>query len=265
MTPLSANLGFLWHDRPLPDAIRAAKSAGFDAVECHWPYRHDTVAVKAALDETGLPMIGLNTIKGPREDDAGLAAQSGREEEARRSIDEAFDYGAFVGAQGVHVMAGNVGEQTAEDCLGTFSRNLDYACDRAADNGMTVLIEPLNPYDNPGYALIGLDMATSLLQHVNRPELKIMFDCYHLQITDGDLLRRFRKARSMVGHVQFAGVPERGEPDRGEVAYDRLLPAIVAAGFNGPFGAEYRPSGATDDSLGWMQAFRPSQSTSVKI
>lgn len=256
MTPLSANLGFLWQDRPLPDAIRAAKAAGFDAVECHWPYEHNVEAVKAALDETGLPMIGLNTVKGPREGDVGLAAQLDREDEARQSIDQAFDYGARIGARGVHVMAGTVGEQTAKDCLGTFARNLDYACDRAADKGMMALTEPLNPYDNPGYVLIGLDMATSLLQHVNRTELKIMFDCYHLQITDGDLLRRFRKAQSMIGHVQFAGVPDRGEPDRGEIAFDRLLPAIAEAGFDTPFGAEYQPSGKTDDTLGWMAAFR---------
>lgn len=256
MTPLSANLGFLWQDLPLPDAIRAAKAAGFDAVECHWPYDHDVDAVKAALDETALPMIGLNTVKGSREGDVGLAAQSGREDEARQAIDQAFEYGARIKARAVHVMAGTVGEQSAEDCLGTFARNLDYACERAANHGMVALIEPLNPYDNPGYALIGFDMATSLLQHVGRTELKILFDCYHLQITDGDLLRRFRKAQAMIGHVQFAGVPDRGEPDRGEVAYDRLLPAIAEAGFDGPFGAEYRPSGRTDDSLGWMQAFR---------
>ncbi|EAU41034.1 hydroxypyruvate isomerase, putative [Fulvimarina pelagi HTCC2506] len=255
MTPLSANLGFLWNDRPLPDAIRAAKAAGFDAVECHWPYAHDADAVKAALEETGLAMLGINTVKGPRESDFGLAAQPGREAEARRAIDEAFDYGTRVGASAVHVMAGLAGPDEMAS-MASFVTNLGHACDWAHDTGMKVLIEPLNPYDNPGYFLIGFDKAREVVDAVGRDELKIMFDCYHLQITDGDLLRRFRDNRAVVGHVQFAGVPDRGEPDHGEVAYDRLLPAIADAGYSGAFGAEYRPSGRTDATLKWMTAFR---------
>ncbi|PZX19044.1 hydroxypyruvate isomerase [Palleronia aestuarii] len=256
MIPLSANLGFLWTDLSLPDAIRAAKAAGFDAVECHWPYEEDADAVRAALDETDFRMIGLNTVKGPRDGDSGLAAQPGREDEARSAIDQAFDYGAKIGAGGVHVMAGTLGGQDPEACAATFAENLVHACDRAAENGMMVLIEPLNPYDNPDYFLIGLDMAKGVISRVNREELRIMFDCYHLQITGGDLLRRFRDTRDLIGHVQFAGVPDRGEPDRGEVAFDRLLPAIAEAGFAGPFGAEYRPAGATGETLHWMRSFR---------
>ena len=256
MTPLSANLGFLWTDRSLPEAIRAAGAAGFDAVECHWPYDEDAAAVRAALDETGLPMIGLNTVKGPREGDVGLGAQPGREDEARAAIDQSFDYGARIGARAVHVMAGTLGAQDPESCAAAFAGNLVHACERAADAGMIALIEPLNPYDNPDYFLMGLDMAKGVLERVNRPELKIMFDCYHLQITDGDLLRRFEGSVDLVGHVQFAGVPDRGRPDRGEVAYERLLPAIREAGFDAPFGAEYKPGGDTGASLGWMSAFR---------
>lgn len=257
MIPLSANLGFLWADRALPEAVRAAKAAGFDAVELHWPYDVPAADLRAALEETGLPVIGLNTVKGPRDGDAGLSAQPGREEEARAAIDQAFDYGAEIGARGVHVMAGALGNRDPDACAATFVNNLAHACDRAAERGMIALIEPLNPYDNPGYFLIGLDRATELLERVDRPELKIMFDCYHLQITGGDLLRRFRDVRGAVGHVQFAGVPDRGRPDRGEIAYERLLPALSEAGWAGPFGAEYRPgAGGTDAELGWMAGFR---------
>ncbi|RFC63468.1 isomerase [Fulvimarina endophytica] len=253
---LSANLGFLWRDRPLPEAIRAARAAGFDAVECHWPYGEEAAVVRSALEETGLSMLGLNTAKGPREGDFGLAAQPGREAEARAAIDEAFDYGEAIGAKAVHVMAGSLKGQPRAACEESFARNLGHACDRAKAAGMIALIEPLNLYDNPDYALVGLDRATAMIEQVGRPELKIMFDCYHLQITGGNLLRRFGDVREMIGHVQFAGVPDRGEPDRGEVAYDRLLPAIRDAGWTGPFGAEYRPAGQTDATLGWMAAFR---------
>lgn len=255
MTLLSANLGFLWKDRPLPDAVRAAKDAGFDAIECHCPYEDNMSDVIAALAETGLPMLGINTVSGSRDGDIGLAAQPGGEDEACRAIDQAFDYGSRIGAAFVHVMAGRGGSDDASSTA-SFVANLRYACDRARDARMGVLIEPLNPYDAPGYFLIGFDKARRILDMVGRDELKIMFDCYHLQITDGDLLRRYRDNRDLIGRVQFAGVPDRGEPDRGEVAYDRLLPAIADAGYSGAFGAEYRPSGKTEATLQWMKAFR---------
>jgi len=249
----SANLGFLWTELALPDAIRRAMAAGFDAVECHWPYDADREAVKAALAETGLPMLGLNTRKGSKEGDFGLSAVPGREAEARAAIDEALDYGSAIGAKAVHVMAGKASDPQAAD---VFDANLHYACDRAGEAGMTVLLEPLNPRDAAGYFLIGLDKAVAIIERLGRPELKIMFDCYHMQITGGDLLERFKAHRALIGHVQFAAVPSRAEPDEGEIAYHRLLPALAAAGYAGPFGAEYKPRGSTDSGLNWLADFR---------
>jgi len=252
MTALSANLGFLWTDRPLPEAIRAAEEAGFDAVECHWPYAEDAGAVRAALLETGLPMLGLNTGKG-RPGEFGLSALPDRVDEAREAIREAFRYGAHIGAGAVHVMAGTASGAAA---LATFESNLLFACDLARDAGMRVLVEPLNERDAPGYFLVRLEEAEALVRRLARPELRIMFDCYHQQISGGDLLRRFERCRDLVGHVQFAAVPSRAEPDEGEIAFERLLPALRAVGYDGAFGAEYRPRGETGAGLGWMPALR---------
>ncbi|ORE95164.1 TIM barrel protein [Aurantimonas sp. 22II-16-19i] len=253
MLRLSANLGFLWTELPLADAIRRAKAAGFDAVECHWPYESDPLAVRAALEETGLPMLGINTRRGRTGIDNGLAAVPGREAEARAAIDEAFAYGARIGAGRVHVMAGNAfGIDGARE---TFEANLAYACDIAALNAMGVLIEPLNHRDAPGYFLVDLALAADIAGRLARPELSLMFDCYHLQITGGDLLERFRAHRRIVGHVQIAAVPSRAEPDGGEVAYERLLPMLEAAGYEGYVGAEYRPATTTEAGLGWMARF----------
>ena len=105
MPRLSANLGFLWADLALPEAIRAAARAGFDAVECHWPYAFDPGAVRAALDETGLEMLGLNTVRGGAGEN-GLLALPGREAEARAAIAQALDYAGRIGCKAVHVMAG---------------------------------------------------------------------------------------------------------------------------------------------------------------
>ena len=142
----SANLGFLWNDRPLPEAIRAAKAAGFDAVECHWPYDVPAASVKAALDETGLPMLGLNTRRGDvGAGDNGLSAIPGRETEARAAIDEAVAYARALGTPNIHVMAGFAEGEAARQ---TFVSNLPYACETAAPHGITILIEPLNRYDD---------------------------------------------------------------------------------------------------------------------
>ncbi len=252
MSLLSANLGFLWTDRSLPDAIRAAREAGFDAVECHWPYEEDQASVRAALRETGLPMLGLNTRKG-RPGEFGLSAVPGREEEARAAIREAFAYGSGIGARAVHVMAGVASGMAAERC---FVENLRYACDLAAEAGMYVLIEPLNRRDVPGYFLLELDLAVSILRALDRPQAHILFDCYHQQIEGGDLIRRFEACRDLVGHVQFAAVPSRAEPNEGEICFERLLPALRDAGYAGFFGAEYRPRRQTTAGLGWMEPIR---------
>lgn len=249
MLRFSANLGFLWTELPLPDAIRAAHRAGFDAVECHWPYATDPSAVRAALGETGLPLIGINTVRGGP-DEFGLAALPGRRDEARAAIDEAFDYGAAVGAGAVHVMAGKGGDASA------FADSLGHACDRAAAAGMTALIEPINTRDLPGYHLATLEQAAEIVTRIGRPELKVMFDAYHVQIMGGDLVCRFEAHRAVVGHVQIAAVPSRAEPDEGEVAYGRVLAAFEAAGYTGHVGAEYRPRAGTDAGLGWLAAFR---------
>lgn len=249
MIRLSANLGFLWADRPLADAIHAAKAAGFEAVECHWPYGEDAAAVARALRDTGLPMLGLNTAKG-RPGEFGLSALPGRESEARDAIQQAFDYGAAIGAWAVHVMAGVPGD--APQAMASFHDNLAVACDLAARQAMTVLIEPLNARDVPGYLHATVEAAAAILRDVARSELKIMFDCYHQQIMGGDLLHRFQRHRAEIGHVQFASVPWRREPDEGEVAYERLLPLLRDAGWTGFFGAEYKPRSETDAGLGWM-------------
>lgn len=244
----SANLGFLWADRPLPEAIRAAKAAGFDAVECHWPYETPSSEVKAALDETGLPMLGLNTIRGnPGEN--GLSALPGREDEARAAIDQAVAYARDIGAGAIHVMAGFA---AGEEANRTFLANLAYAQETAPDD-ITLLIEPLNRHDAPGYFLTTTDQARDILSELGRPGVKVMFDCYHVGRTEGDVTTRLADLADHIGHIQFASVPDRGAPDHGELDYRFIFAEIARLGWNLPLGAEYKPGGDTDDTLGWMK------------
>lgn len=253
MTKFSANLGFLWANLALPDAIRAAKSAGFDAVECHWPYDVPAATVKHTLTETGLAMLGLNTRRGDvANGDNGLSALPDRVAEARAAIDEAVVYAAAIGAGCIHVMAGFAAGSAARD---TFVANLTYACAAAEPHDITILIEPLNRYDAPGYFLTTTDQARAIISDVDASNLALMFDCYHVQLTEGDLTHRLADLLPIIGHIQFASVPDRGAPDQGEVNYPHIFKVIAGLNYTAPLGAEYKPVGPTDGTLGWLSAF----------
>ncbi|MEL7515794.1 MAG: TIM barrel protein [Pseudomonadota bacterium] len=241
----SANLGFLWTDRPLPEAIHAAQAAGFAAVECHWPYETPAQEVRAALAASGLPMLGLNTIRG-KPGENGLGALPGREVEARAAIDQAIQYAETVGAGAVHVMAGfsdGAGAQAA------FEANLSYA---AAQTDRTILIEPLNRHDAPGYFLKTTDQARAIIERVSAQNLKLMFDCYHVGRTEGDVITRLTELLPLIGHIQFASVPDRGPPDRGELNYAAIFSHIASLGWTAPLGAEFKPR-SPGDILHWAE------------
>lgn len=243
----SANLGFLFPELALPDAIFAAKRQGFAAVEMHWPYATDVQAIVSALRETELPLLGVNTIRGDvAAGENGLAALPGREEEARAAIDQAIEWAIITGCRNIHVMAGKA---SGEQAFSVFAENLRYAAAAASAHGIFILIEPLNPRDAPGYFLGDLPLALRLVD-ATEGAVKIMFDCYHMQIIHGDLLRNIETHLDSIGHIQFAAVPDRSEPDRGEIDYGWLLPAIIDLGYDGFFGAEYKP---VNGSWTWMQ------------
>lgn len=251
----SANLGFLWTELPLPEAIRAAKIAGFDAVECHWPYDVPPSAVTEALQDTGLRMLGLNTRRGDvAAGENGLAALPGRTEDARAAIDEAIAYAVAIGAANVHVMAGFADGPEAGSC---FDDALRYACQQAAPHGITVLIEPLNHYDALGYFLSTTGQAAEIIARVGADNLRLMFDCYHVQLMEGDVTNRLHRLQPIIGHIQFASVPDRAAPDHGELNYAHVFKVIKGMGYDMPLGAEYRPGGATEASLGWLADWRP--------
>lgn len=256
MPRFSASLGYLWSPLPLTRRIRAAAAAGFAAVECHWPYQEDPAEVRAALEDTGLVMLSLNTPRGDvGRGEFGVAALPGRGREARRGIDLAVDYAAAIGAGNVHVMSGISGDEPA--ARDAFLQSLAYAEDRAAPHGVGILIEPINRRDRPGYFLHRVAQARAIIDELGKPSVRMMFDCYHVQRTEGDLATRLAENIEVIGHIQIAGVPDRGEPDAGEVDYAWLLGWIDALGYRGHIGAEYVPRAGTEEGLHWYLPYRP--------
>lgn len=249
----SANLGFLFNEFALPDAIRAAKRQGFDAVEMHWPYEADLQAVISALEETKLPLLGVNTVRGDvGAGENGLSALPGREVEARAAIDQAIEWAVATGCRNIHVMAGKT---SGDEAFSAFVENLRYAAAAASPHGVGIMIEPLNPRDAPGYFLTDLPTALRVVE-ATEGAVGIMYDCYHMQIVHGDLLRTVETHLDVIRHIQFASVPHRAEPDDGEVDYAWLLPAFVDAGYEGFFGAEYKPMSG---SFAWMEQCKGSR------
>lgn len=248
---LSANLGFLYTDLPLPGAIAAAARDGFDAVEFHWPYDVPAAEIAAALAAAGIPGLSLNTSRGDLDaGEFGLGALPGREDDADRALDAALAHAAKAGLGAVHVMAGRTDASAAE---AVFVDHLRRGAVRAEAQGLMLLIEPLNLRDVPGYFLTGTDHARRIVEAVNHPALRIMYDLYHMQIMQGDHVARMRALEPLIGHVQVAGAPDRTEPEFGELAVDRV---IAASGYSGAVGAEFRPTMPPGD---WLAAFRRTQ------
>lgn len=259
MLKFSANLGFLWTDETLPDAIARAGNAGFDAVECHMPYTTPASETRRALDNAGLQMVSLNTRIGDSDGDLGVAAVPGREVLARSYIDEAVDYAAQIGCAAVSVVAGKTGR--TEEAESTYRQNLTYAVERACEHNITVLIEPLNARMCSDYHLVSADRGVETIRAIGAPNLKLMIDYFHLCVMENERRPVIERVVSDIGHFQFASIPDRNEPDLGTVDYSQLLPWIVAQGYDGVFGAEYVPAtGVVEAGLDWMQKIRKEDS-----
>jgi hydroxypyruvate isomerase len=253
MARFSANLGFLWPDRPLLKRIEAAARAGFRAVEVHWPYDVPAAEVKAACAHHGLATLGLNTVRGNQPGDMGLAAVPGREAEFAAALEQSLAYCRAAGFTAIHVMAGVVPPGQSAAAAALFEKHIALAADKAAADGLTILLEPLNPRDAPGYFYASIERADEIITAVGRPNVKIMFDCYHVAIMEGDVLKRLERFMARIGHVQIAAVPSRAEPDEGEIAYRAIFAALDALGYAGWTGCEYKPRADTDAGLAWVK------------
>ena len=248
----AANLGFMWTELPLLDRIAAASRNGFRAVELHFPYDIPPEEIRRCCAENGVKLLGINTDVGP--DDSGLAAVPGREKEALARIDQALDYAKAAGGTSVHVMAGKIDPAEKAEARRVFTSALRHAAERAEALDLVVLLEPINQRNMPGYFYSTVEEAADIIAEIGGDRLRIMFDCYHVAISQGDVLTRLRTHFASVGHVQIAAVPSRAEPDEGEIAYKAVFNELVALGYRGWVGCEYRPRTDTERGLSWFAA-----------
>jgi 2-dehydrotetronate isomerase len=254
MPKFAANLSWLYQERSFLERFDAAARSGFKAVEFLFPYSFTPGEIAHRLQESGLAAVLFNLPPGDFEKgDRGIAAIPGREKEFRDSVHLALEYGSILGVDRLHVMAGITQGMELEKVRATFLSNLEFVLGQTNDRDVLVLLEPINSRDIPGYYLSTVEQAAAILAEIKHPRLKIQLDWYHAQIMGGDLTRRTERYFPDVGHIQIAGVPDRGEPDRGEVHFSHLFSLVDDLGYEGWIGCEYRPADKTEDGLSWLQ------------
>ena len=254
-TRLSANLGFLWVQKPLLERIELAAASGFRAIELHWPYDTPADEVHRACQKYSLSLLSINTPQGDvATGDAGLAAQVGREAEFKETFELALAWALGSSAKMIHVLPGMANVDEPEIAHQTLIENLRWAADRAKPHGITLLLEALNPRDKPGYFYHTQQASDSVRQAVERDNVKLMFDVYHVGVTEGDVLTKLAHFMPHIGHIQIAAVPSRCEPDEGEIRYEAVFDQIATLGYEGWIGCEYKPRSNVEDGLLWRQA-----------
>jgi hydroxypyruvate isomerase len=253
MPRFNANLTWLFQEKPFSERFTAAAEAGFRGIEILFPYDHPASEIRSALQSNGQELVLMNAPPGNfSAGERGLAAVPGREGDFRETFGKALDYAETLDCRRIHIMSGITRESDHHEAHHTFLINLQYALDKVEKSGVSILIEPINTRDFPGYFLTTVEQADGILQELSHPALKIQFDWYHAQIMGGDLARRTEKYFSKIGHFQLAGVPDRGEPDSGEVNFPYLFHLVDSLHYEGWIGCEYRPQGRTEEGLGWI-------------
>ncbi|AIP07073.1 hydroxypyruvate isomerase [Burkholderia pseudomallei MSHR338] len=257
MPRFAANLTMMYNEHAFLERFAAAARDGFKAVEYLFPYEFPAAELKARLDAHGLVQALFNAPPGDwAAGERGIASLPGREDEFRRAIDTALDYARVIGNDTLHVMAGlSAPTQDRARHRDVYLRNLAHAAEAARAQNVTIVIEPINPRDMPGFFLNRQDDAQAICREVGAPNLLVQFDCYHCQIVEGDLAMKLKRDIAGIGHIQIAGVPQRHEPDVGEIHYPYLFELIDALGYDGWIGCEYRPKAGTSEGLGWLAPY----------
>jgi hydroxypyruvate isomerase len=262
MPKFAANLSMLYPELDFLDRFSAAAQDGFKGVEYLFPYAFKAADIAQRLADHGLQQVLFNAPPGDWDaGERGLACLNGREAEFKSGFLQALAYAAALNYPRIHVMAGLLPAGTEREALhATYISNLQWASTQAAQHGLEVLIEPINTRDIPRFYLNRQDHAHEVLAAVGAPNLKVQMDLYHCQIVEGDVAMKLRKylPTGHVGHLQIAGVPQRHEPDLGELNYPYLFSVIDELGFDGWVGCEYRPArgltpGGTSAGLGWLK------------
>ena len=262
MPRFAANLTMMYGEHSFPDRFAAAARDGFTAVEYLFPYEYPANKLAALLKENGLTQVLFNAPPGDwKAGERGVTALPGREQEFREGFERALEYARILKCPRIHTMAGLVAAGADRARMReTYVANLTWAAKLAQAEGIDVLIEPIAQRNIPGFFLNFQEEGHAIAEETGCSNVKILMDLFHCQVAEGDLAIKIRKyladpKQTRVGHFQIAGVPERHEPDTGEVNYSYLFDVIDQVGYDGWIGCEYTPGAGTSDGLNWFKKY----------
>jgi len=249
-----ANLGWLFPDLPFEQRFAAAAKSGFKGVEFSQPYDHTIPHLKALLDDNGLELVLFNLPAGDwNKGERGIGCIPGRQQEFRDGVKRALDYALVLGCKRVNCLAGIAPQGVTRGALWqTLAGNLHFAAEAMASEKITLLVEPINRGDMPGFFLNTSEDAMKAIAASGHPNIKLQYDIYHMQRSEGELAATITRLLPMIGHMQLADNPGRHQPGTGEINFEFLLNHIAASGYAGWMGCEYAPLGKTESTLGWM-------------
>ena len=252
MLRFDPNLRWLFTELPMPERYAAAARAGFAGVEVAFPYDIDPVQMRTMLDDHDLTLVQILAPVDWEGGSRGIAADPARVADCRASVERAVDYASQVGGPMIHVLAGNLDDDADRDrAFATFTENIAFAADRAAEADLTIIVEPVCHARFPAYLYARLSEGARLIDTVGRNNVKLCFDTYHVQMEEGAVTTKLREYFPYVGHLQIGNTPGRNQPGAGELNFDYLFGEIEKLGWNRWIGCEYAPTGPTLASLDW--------------
>jgi hydroxypyruvate isomerase len=189
--------------------------------------------------------------------DRGIACDPARVAEFRAGVDKAVAYATTLGTPRLNCLAGRVPAGVSEaDARRTLVDNLRFAAGVLHTAGLELLMEPINRYDVPGFLVQRSDDAIALMDEVGAPNLKLQYDVYHQQRTEGELAATIERLLPRIGHIQVADNPGRHEPGTGEIRFEFLFAHLQRIGYSGHIGCEYKPAGGTEAGLTWLRSWQ---------
>jgi hydroxypyruvate isomerase len=259
MPKFCANLGFLFTEYPFLDRFAASAKAGFMGVEFSQPYDYPAAQLTDIISQNRLQQVLFNLPAGHWEaGERGIACLPDRIGEFQDGVGIAIEYAKTLGNHLINCLAGLRPEGIARDVAWeSLVGNLRFAGAEMRKAGLTLLVEPINRFDMPGFLLNTSADAMRAIDDADDAAIKLQYDIYHMQRTEGEVSSTIERLFSRIGHFQCAGVPGRTEPDVGELNYAHVFRLIDRLGYKGWMGAEYKPVAGTEQGLGWMKQFTP--------
>ena len=251
----AVNVSILFTEVPLLERFAAARDAGFAAVELWWPSGEEPAAVEAAIRDAGVDVVVLNFDAGDMPGgDRGLVSDPARREAFRANVPVALALAEAVGCTKLNALAGHrLPELALDEQLDLARENVRFAADAAAAQGAEVLIEAVNTFENGPYLFSTTPAAADFVESVDRPNVRLQYDAYHMQRMEGNLTATIERHIDRIAHVQVADSPGRGQPGTGEINFDYVFARLEDLGYDGHVGLEYKaPGGDTEASLAWL-------------